>query len=115
MSFFEIEEAWIWEVNEGYEDIRPFAILKDLYAKRRAIKDDIEAKNKEIEKLNEVRKANGETELPYEYDITEKVLKLILNSVYGKLAQFVGSSNKVPNCANPYYAAAITAYCRRGY
>src|SRR5580692_2073406 len=37
----------------------------------------------------------------------------ILNSVYGKLAQFVGSSNKVPNCANPYYAAAITAYCRR--
>lgn len=43
----------------------------------------------------------------------EKVIKLILNSVYGKLAQFVGSSNKVPNCANPYYAAAITAYCRR--
>ena len=37
----------------------------------------------------------------------------ILNSVYGKLAQFVGSSNKVPNCANPYYAAAITAYCSR--
>jgi hypothetical protein len=37
----------------------------------------------------------------------------ILNSVYGKLAQFVGSSNKVPNCANPYYAAAITAYCRK--
>jgi hypothetical protein len=86
---------------------------KDLYAKRRAIKDDIEAKNKEIERANKERKARGEAELPYEYDITEKVLKLILNSVYGKLAQFVGSSNKVPNCANPYYAAAITAYCRR--
>jgi hypothetical protein len=62
-----------------------------LYAKRRAIKDEIEAKNKEIDKLNIEGKARGEPELPYEYDITEKVLKLILNSVYGKLAQFVGS------------------------
>ncbi len=113
LSFFEIEEAWIWEINEGYEDVRPFAILIDLYANRRAIKDNIEAKNKEIDELNKERKAKGEPELPYEYDIMEKVIKLILNSVYGKLAQFVGSSNKVPNCANPYYAAAITAYCRR--
>jgi hypothetical protein len=62
-----------------------------MYAKRRAIKDEIEAKNEEIDKLNIETKARGEPELPYEYDITEKVLKLILNSVYGKLAQFVGS------------------------
>lgn len=112
-AFFVIEEAWVWEINEGYEDTKPFAILKDLYAKRRQIKDDIESKNKEIEKLNKERVAKGEAELPYEYNILEKVIKLVLNSVYGKLAQFVGSSNKVPNCANPYYAAAITAYCRR--
>jgi hypothetical protein len=112
-AFFEIEDAWIWEINEEYKDFHPLEVLKDHFAKRRAIKDDVEAKNKEIDRVNKERKAKGEAELPYEYDITEKVLKLILNSVYGKLAQFVGSSNKVPNCANPYYAAAITAYCRR--
>jgi hypothetical protein len=122
-AFFEIEDAWIWEVKEAYEDERPFDILKVLFGKRRGIKDIIEAKNKEIDKLNAPIKARNkiaekegralEAEIPYEYDITEKVLKLILNSVYGKLAQFVGSSNKVPNCANPYYGAAITAYCRR--
>jgi hypothetical protein len=123
LAFFEIEDAQIWEIKEGYEDERPFEILKWLYGKRRSIKNDIEAKNKEMDKLNAAVKerniialAEGkdlEPEIPYEYDITEKVLKLILNSVYGKLAQFVGSFNKVPNCANPYYAAAITAYCRR--
>jgi hypothetical protein len=112
-AFFAIEEAWIWEIKEGYENIRPFKVLRELYARRRAIKDRIETRNKVIDEENKVRKKKGETELPYEYDITEKVLKLILNSVYGKLAQFVGSSKKVPNCANPYYAAAITAYCRR--
>jgi hypothetical protein len=123
MANVEIEDAWIWEVNETHKDGRPFDILKVLFGKRRGIKDHIEAKNKEIDKLNAAVKARNkiaakegralEDELPYEYDITEKVLKLILNSVYGKLAQFVGSSNKVPTCANPYYAAAITAYCRR--
>jgi hypothetical protein len=122
-AFFEIEDAWIWEIKEGYENEHPFDILKGLFGKRRGIKDYIEAKNKEINELNapiEARNKIAELEgrpleelLPYEYDIMEKVLKLILNSVYGKLAQFVGSSNKVPNCANPYYAAAITAYCRR--
>jgi len=112
-AFFEIQEAWVWEINEGYESVRPFSILKDLYAKRRAIKDRIEAQNKEIDRLNKERSARGEAELPYEYDIMEKVLKLILNSVYGKLAQYVGSADKVPKCASPYYAAAITAYCRR--
>jgi hypothetical protein len=112
-AYFVIEQAWIWELNEGFENERPFAILRELYAKRRTIKDTTEANNKEIDRLNVERKENSEPELPYEYDIMEKVLKLILNSAYGKLAQFVGSSNKVPNCANPYYAAAITAHCRR--
>jgi hypothetical protein len=112
-AFFELQEAWVWEINEGYENVRPFSILRELYAKRRTIKDRIEAKNKEIDRVNKERSARGESELPYEYDIMEKVLKLILNSVYGKLAQYVGSADKVPKCANPYYAAAITAYCRR--
>ena len=120
-AYFEVNEAWVWEIKEGYESIRPFAVLIELYAKRRAIKDGVEAKNKEIDELNKPIKERNEIAkkecraleegIPYEYDITEKVLKLILNSVYGKLAQFVGSSNKVPNCANSYYAAAITAYC----
>jgi hypothetical protein len=123
LAFFEIEGAWIWEIDEEYKDFHPLEVLKEHFAKRRAIKDDIEAKNKAIDshnaaikarnKINEEQRRPLEAEIPYEYDITEKVLKLILNSVYGKLAQFVGSSNKVPNCANPYYAAAITAYCRR--
>ena len=32
--------------------------------------------------------------LPLEYNILEKVIKLVLNSVYGKLAQYVGSEGK---------------------
>jgi hypothetical protein len=41
------------------------------------------------------------------------VIKLFINSLYGKLAQFVGEKGKIPKTANPYYAAAITAYGRR--
>jgi hypothetical protein len=41
------------------------------------------------------------------------VIKLFINSVYGKLAQFIGAKGKIPKTANPYYAAAITAYGRR--
>jgi hypothetical protein len=38
VAFFQIEDAWIWEIKEGYEDERPFEILKGLYGKRRSIK-----------------------------------------------------------------------------
>lgn len=125
-ALFVIEEAWIWKIAKGWENTRPFAVLKELYAKRRAIKDEIERRNVEIEKQNkEIETRNkalamdGAIDfkpfelLPLEYNILEKVIKLVLNSVYGKLAQYVGSEGKVPKCANPYYAAAITAYCRR--
>ena len=47
------------------------------------------------------------------YDIREKTIKLPLNSIYGKLAQSVGGEGEAPSVANPYYAAATTAYCRR--
>ena len=43
----------------------------------------------------------------------EIVIKLVINSIYGKLAQFVGEQGKVPKTADPYYAVAITAYGRR--
>ena len=45
------------------------------------------------------------------YDIRERAIKLALNSIYGKLAQSVGSEGMAPAVANPYYAAATTAYC----
>jgi hypothetical protein len=40
------------------------------------------------------------------------VLKLGINSVYGKLAQAIGTMGKAPSSANPWYAAAITAGTR---
>ena len=47
------------------------------------------------------------------YNPFEIVIKLVINSIYGKLAQFIGDKGKVPATANPYYGAAITAYGRR--
>jgi hypothetical protein len=64
-----------------------------------------------------VRAADGsiqdETTRTGIYNPLEMVIKLLLNSIYGKLAQFVGERGKVPKTACPYYAAAITAYGRR--
>lgn len=96
--YFEIKGAWVWEIalnsSTGAKfDVRPFAFLQELYSRRKAIKE--------------------ESERTGIYNPMEIVLKLIINSVYGKLAQFVGSAGKVPKTANPYYAAATTAYCRR--
>jgi hypothetical protein len=88
-----IEGAWIWTVKPGMENVRPFSFLYDLYEKRRAIKDE-----------------SARTGI---YNILEKVLKLVINSMYGKTAQFIGTAGKVPKTANPFYAAATTAYCRR--
>jgi hypothetical protein len=88
-----IEGAWIWSVKPEMENFHPFSFLYDLYEKRRAIKD-----------------ASARTGV---YNILEKVLKLVINSMYGKTAQFIGTAGKVPKTANPFYAAATTAYCRR--
>jgi hypothetical protein len=94
MTAFEVEEAWIFEPgHEGRANQEPFEFVRDLFIERRQIKNAAER--------------NGS------YDIREKTIKLSLNSIYGKLAQSVGGEGKAPSVANPYYAAATTAYCRR--
>ena len=45
-------------------------------------------------------------------DITQIVIKLGINSVYGKLAQAVGGQDKAPSLSSPWHAAAITAGTR---
>jgi hypothetical protein len=90
---FDIDGAWIWEINEAGESVRPFDFIRDMYNQRRDIK-----------------RTAIETRI---YDPFEMVLKLVINSIYGKLAQFIGEKGKIPKTANPYYGAAITAYGRR--
>ena len=70
----------------------PFAWIPEMYDERRAI----------IERA-------GVTGI---YDLTEKTIKLGINSVYGKTAQSVGNSDTPPSTACPWYAAAITAGTR---
>lgn len=91
---FDIEEAWIFELRDGPRaNERPFEFIRDRFQERRRIQEESERADK--------------------YDIREKAIKLSLSSIYGKLAQSVGTQGKVPALANPYYAAATTAYCRR--
>jgi len=47
------------------------------------------------------------------YDVRAVILKLALNSIYGKLAQSVGRKGRPPTFASPWMAAAITAGIRR--
>jgi hypothetical protein len=94
ITTFDIEGAWIFEPRYGDgANERPFAFIRERFEERRRIKHEIERTGK--------------------YDIREKVIKLSINSVYGKLAQSVGREGEAPSVANPYYAAATTAYCRR--
>ncbi len=61
----------------------------------------------------ELFKMRQEVKSRKEYDIVEKAIKLVLNSLYGKTVQSVGGTeDKPPSCACPYYGAAITAGCR---
>jgi hypothetical protein len=64
---FVVEEAWIYAPAS---DARPLAFINELYEKRREIKEQIEKTG--------------------QYNVMEKVIKLLLNSLYGKLAQTVG-------------------------
>ena len=82
----DIKHAHIW-VETAH--VRPFAFLSEYYEQRKEIKK------------SEV------------YNIMEMVQKLILNTVYGKTAQSRGREGKIPPTYNPFYAAAITANCRR--
>ena len=81
-----IEEAWLFHPAA---DDRPFSIVGDFYNERKRIKQEPK------------------------YDIREKTIKLTINSIYGQFARAVGDAGKVPFAANPYYAAATTAYTRR--
>ncbi len=67
------------------ETITPFTFLRDMFDYRKS--------------------------LPKE-DITQIVIKLGINSVYGKFAQSVGQWGTVPALASPIHAAAITAWTR---
>jgi hypothetical protein len=70
-------------------DNRPFAFVHDLFDERaRLIKIDPN-------------------------DVTAVVIKLVLNSLYGKLAQYVGIAGQPPSYASPWMAAAITAGTQR--
>ena len=77
--------------NDG--ETKPFAFLKRYYDERRTITRDAETAGT--------------------YDAREKVIKLGINSVYGKTAQGVGGRNgRPPQTANPWVAGAITAGTR---
>jgi hypothetical protein len=89
---FAVKRAWIFTpLDDG---VRPFVFLYEIYGQRMKFKRAIP------------------------YNAREKLYKLPPNSIYGKMAQRVGGSEtedgwKAPPTANPYYAAAITANCRR--
>jgi len=74
----------VWQFVPG-RDEKPFAFLKQMFDYR--------------------------AQLP-KTDITQIVIKLGINSVYGKLAQAVGQFGKAPTLASPWHAAAITAWTR---
>lgn len=82
-SVFDVKEAWIYE-DDGTS---PFQWVSEMYDQRREWKD---AGNP-----------------------AERALKLGLNSLYGKLAQRIGSKDgKPPQWHQLEYAGAITAGCR---
>ena len=87
-----IENAWFFQVSTTEKGL-PFSVVRDFYNERKRIKQEIE--------------------ITKNYDIREKTIKLTINSIYGQLARSVGDVGKVPFAANPWYAAATTAYSRR--
>ena len=79
------EFVGMWKLETANET-RPFAFLQRLFDYRASLSKE---------------------------DITQIVIKLGINSCYGKTAQAVASGNeKAPPLANPFYAAGITAGTR---
>lgn len=76
-------DGWVFREDEG---TRPFTFVKEMYANRRL--------------------------LIHQKDPTERALKLILNSLYGKLAQTVGGRNGPPTWHQLEYAGFITSFTR---
>ena len=86
-GLIDVKEALFFEPGEP--DARPFAWVRELFDYRAAlVKTD----------------AN---------DVRAIVIKLMLNSIYGKFAQGVGNPGSPPRFASPWMAAAITAGTRR--
>jgi DNA polymerase type B, organellar and viral len=78
----DIETVWKFEPAN---DIKPFAFLKEMFDFRASLSRE---------------------------DITQIVIKLGMNAIYGKLAQSIGSFGKTPALASPWIAAYITAHTR---
>jgi hypothetical protein len=83
----EVSEALFFEPADPNE--RPFAWVRELFDYRA-----------------ELLKVDPD-------DVRAIVIKLMLNAIYGKLAQGVGSQSSPPRFASPWMAAAITAGTRR--
>jgi hypothetical protein len=106
-----VTDKKFWRVlsPEGVKDDpnsyeRPFGFVQEMFDRRASIVTETEAKIK-------VWEADGKRG-PVPYNIFEKAIKLILNSLYGKTAQSIGTEGEIPNCTNPFYAGAITAGTR---
>lgn len=81
-----VQDGWVFRAGS---DVRPFAFAQELYDQRRVFK--------------------------YEENPVERAIKLILNSLYGKLAQTVGwNEDKMlpPRWHQLEYAGFITSYTR---
>ena len=81
-------------VSSGKCRERPFSFVPEVFARRRATLERIEQTG--------------------QYEISEKVDKLGLNGLSGKVAQSIGGGKtKPPSCYNVHYASAIRAGTRR--
>jgi len=86
-------EAVFFDVSAEHAQDKPYAFVQREFDERA--------------RILESNKTSGA------YDITEKTIKLCLNSLYGKAAQSIGGSeHEPPTTACPWYAGAITAGTR---
>jgi hypothetical protein len=89
-----VSKAVFFDVSAEHAQDKPFAFVQREFDERARIMEN--------------NKTSGA------YDITEKNIKLCLNSLYGKTAQSIGGSeHEPPMTACPWYAGAITAGTRR--
>lgn len=82
-KYVEIEECWQFTPES---DAKPFAFINDLFnTRRKFLREDNDA---------------------------QIIIKLGMNSCYGKVAQSLGSNNKLPAYQNYFWAGYITSYTR---
>ena len=92
-----------WEFEPATNE-KPFAFNKELFNKRKQIVAETARNEKTWESGGRIG--------PKPYNVLEKTIKLVLNSIYGKMAQSLGTPGKIPLASNPIYAGAITAGTR---